>query len=107
MILFFLLSQNIIFLIPHTFESQLSLSSTQFEPGVPSRGDSGGLLMKLDVTSGKYEVVGIDSSSDEQGGLGLNGCLGLKGSGLFSFSTYFYRNIFPYIFLNFSRMGQK
>ena len=54
--------------------------------------------MKLDVTSGKYEVVGIDSSSDEQGGLGLNGCLGLKGSGLFSFSTYFYRSIFPYIF---------
>ena len=74
------------------------MSSTQFEPAVPSHGDSGGLLMKLDVTSGKYEVVGIDSSSDEQGGLGLNGCLGLKGSGLFSFSTYFYRSIFPYIF---------
>ena len=43
----------------------------------PCKGDSGGPLMKLDVTSGKYEVVGIVAS----GGRNLQGpggCLGAK-----------------------------
>ena len=32
--------------------------------------------MKLDVTSGKYEVVGIVSQGDESRGMGPKGCLG-------------------------------
>ena len=40
-------------------------------------GDSGGPLMKIDVTSGKYEVVGIVSYVDECSELqGPRGCLG-------------------------------
>ena len=45
----------------------------------PCHGDSGGPLMKLDITSGKYEVVGIVSSAAEGSNLqGPGGCLGAK-----------------------------
>ena len=45
----------------------------------PCKMDSGGPLMKLDVTSGKYEVVGIVSSAAEGNNLqGPGGCLGAK-----------------------------
>ena len=55
-----------------------AMSTKPYVPGF-CNGDSGGPLMKLDVTSGKYELVGIVSSfsfavkSEMQG---PNGCLG-------------------------------
>ena len=52
-----------------------AMSINPYIPGT-CHGDSGGPLMKLDVTSGKYEVVGIVSQSDEKGGMGPKGCLG-------------------------------
>ena len=52
-----------------------AMSRLPYIPG-PCHGDSGSPLMKLDVTSGKYEVVGIVSQSDEKGGMGPKGCLG-------------------------------
>jgi secreted trypsin-like serine protease len=42
----------------------------------PCHGDSGGPLMKLDVTSGKYEVVGIVATSGNWKEQGPLGCLG-------------------------------
>ena len=57
-----------------------AMSTKPYIPG-PCHGDSGGPLMKLDVTSGKYEVVGIASSLNEEwrrGRLGPKGCLGPK-----------------------------
>ena len=42
------------------------------------KGDSGGPLMKLDVKSGKYEVVGIVASLGNWGRQGPLGCLGAK-----------------------------
>ena len=56
---------------------QIRATSTQ--PYIPGfcHGDSGGPLMKLDVTSGKYEAVGIVSTFDEWSELqGPRGCLG-------------------------------
>ena len=52
-----------------------AMSINPYIPGT-CHGDSGGPLMKLDVTSGKYEVVGIVSQNDEKGGMGPKGCLG-------------------------------
>ena len=52
-----------------------AMSINPYIPG-PCKGDSGGPLMKLDLTSGKYEVVGIVSTGDEFGGIGPKGCLG-------------------------------
>ena len=50
------------------------------EPYIPGfcDGDSGGPLMRLDVTSGEYEIVGIVKSDDEWSypGQGPIGCLG-------------------------------
>jgi secreted trypsin-like serine protease len=55
-----------------------AMSTEPHIPG-PCRGDSGGPLMKLDVTSGKHEVVGIVSSNDEgKNKQGPGGCLGAK-----------------------------
>ena len=57
-----------------------AMSTNPYVPG-PCYGDSGGPLMKLDVASGKNEVVGIVSSSDEWGRyeqLGPRGCLNPK-----------------------------
>ena len=53
------------------------MSTEAFIPGFCD-GDSGGPLMRLDVTSGKYEIVGIVKSSDEWSypGQGPRGCLG-------------------------------
>ena len=52
-----------------------AMSINPYIPGV-CKGDSGGPLMKFDVASGKYEVVGIVSQSDENGGVGPKACLG-------------------------------
>ena len=41
-----------------------AMSTNPYIPG-PCNGDSGGPLMKIDVASGKYEVVGIVASHDE------------------------------------------
>ena len=53
-----------------------AISTKPYIPGI-SKGDSGGPLMKIDVTSGKYEVVGV-----VQGGwkpmMGPGGSLGPK-----------------------------
>ena len=50
------------------------------EPHIPGtcNGDSGGPLMKIDVTSGKYEVVGIVSGSGNWVRQGPRGCLGAQ-----------------------------
>ena len=56
----------------------LAMSTKPYIPGT-CHGDSGGPLMKLDVTSGKYELVGIISSFsfDVRSELqGPRGCLG-------------------------------
>ena len=56
----------------------VQIRAMSLEPYIlgPCHGDSGGPLMKLDVTSGKYEVVGIVSSSHEGKNLGPRSCLG-------------------------------
>ena len=58
-----------------------AMSTNPYVPG-PCMGDSGGPLMKLDVTRGKYEVVGIVSSINEFNSWnefeGPGGCLGPK-----------------------------
>ena len=58
-----------------------AMSTNPYIPG-PCKGDSGGPLMKIDVASGKYEVVGIVASHDEfiSGNelKGPRGCLGPK-----------------------------
>ena len=57
-----------------------AMSTNPYIPGV-CNGDSGGPLMKIDVASGKYVVVGIASSKNEdwrRGRLGPRGCLGPK-----------------------------
>ena len=59
---------------------QIRAMSKEPHIGGTCKGDSGGPLMKLDITSGKYEVVGIVASSGnwniyKQGPLG---CLGAK-----------------------------
>ena len=58
-----------------------AMSTNPYIPG-PCNGDSGGPLMKIDVASGKYEVVGIVASHDEfiSGNelKGPRGCLGPK-----------------------------
>ena len=52
-----------------------AMSTQPYIPGF-CHGDSGGPLMKLDVTSGKYEVVGIVSHADEWSTkAGPRGCL--------------------------------
>ena len=54
-----------------------AMSTEPYIPGICD-GDSGGPLMKFDVTSGKYEIVGIVSADDEWSypGQGPRGCLG-------------------------------
>ena len=53
-----------------------AMSTKPYIPG-PCNGDSGGPLMKLDFTTGKYEVVGIVSSTGRRIKVeGPNGCLG-------------------------------
>jgi hypothetical protein len=53
-----------------------AMSTQPYIPGF-CHGDSGGPLMKLDVTSNEYEVVGIVSRFDEWSKLqGPRGCLG-------------------------------
>ena len=53
-----------------------AMSTKPYIPGV-CRGDSGGPLMKIDVASGKFEVVGIVAARDEWSELqGPKGCLG-------------------------------
>ena len=56
----------------------VQIRATSLEPYIlgPCHGDSGGPLMKLDVISGKYEVVGIVSSSHEGKNQGPRSCLG-------------------------------
>ena len=51
-----------------------AISTKPYIPGI-CRGDSGGPLMKLDVTSGKYEVVGVVSRRWKPP-MGPRGCLG-------------------------------
>ena len=57
---------------------QIRAMSKEPHIGGTCKGDSGGPLMKLDVTSGKYEVVGIVSSSGNRDRQGPLGCLGVK-----------------------------
>ena len=53
-----------------------AMSTKPYIPGV-CRGDSGGPLMKIDVASGKFEVVGIVAARDEWSEpQGPKGCLG-------------------------------
>ena len=54
-----------------------AMSTNPYIPGI-CHGDSGSPLMKLDVTSGKYELVGIVSSKHEwhHEQMGPRGCLG-------------------------------
>ena len=53
-----------------------AMSTKPYIPGV-CRGDSGGPLMKIDVASGKFEVVGIVASRDDfSEPQGPKGCLG-------------------------------
>ena len=55
-----------------------AMSTKPYIPGTCT-GDSGGPLMKLDVTSGKYEIIGIVSHSpfdENRGAQGPDGCLG-------------------------------
>ena len=52
-----------------------AMSDKPYIPGI-CKGDSGGPLMKLDVTSGKYEVVGIVSYTPVDGKTGMQGPLG-------------------------------
>ena len=58
---------------------QIQIRAISIEPYIlgPCIGDSGGPLMKLDVTSGKYEVVGIVVSGGKNL-QGPGGCLGAK-----------------------------
>ena len=55
----------------------LAMSTKPYIPG-PCFGDSGGPLMKLDVMSGKYEVVGIVASLGNFEKQGPLGCLGAQ-----------------------------
>ena len=60
--------------------STVPIRAMSKEPYIPGtcNGDSGGPLMKLDVTSGKYEVVGIVSTSGNWVRQGPRGCLGAQ-----------------------------
>ena len=62
--------------------STVHIRAMSKEPHIPGtcNGDSGGPLMKIDATSGKYEVVGIVSGSGNWVRQGPRGCLGAQPS---------------------------